>query len=147
MEKNWCPAQMILTKRESNGQCELVYYNHHMNHDCTTVHVNLDSSTKVNVAKMLKQNVDKQHIIRNSKSKFGCYLTRSDLRNICLKFNINLESKFHSNDVISVDQLVEDFRQQGHHVLCYKKVGDERKGGDQSDFIFGKSIFFSLLIN
>lgn len=136
LNQNFCPSQIIL-KIDSLPH-KLIYIKTHIGHSLNSIHTKMPIEIKNNVAKMLKKQMDRDFIIRNSKKTFGRYLTKTDLRNISIKFNINLESRFHSNDIISVDEFVRDFAQKGHHVLCYKKVGEKHDYLLESDFLFGK---------
>ena len=36
-----------------------------------------------------------------------------------------MESKLHSNDYESVRLFAKEFQSKGHHILCYKKLGEK----------------------
>lgn len=98
------------------------YYNKHMGHQCQQIHLNVPQQVKESVASLLNNKVDGNHIIRNSESTFDLKLSKQDIQNIKNKFGINLDSKLHSNDSISVDILVQQLKDQGHYILGYKKI-------------------------
>ena len=146
MDRNLCPAQMVL---EIGDQCSLIYHKKHMGHSCTPIHTNLPSSVQSTVADLLNNQMNRRYLISQSKSTFQRYLTNDALSNISKKFKINLESKLHSNDHESVRLFVEEFQSKGHHILCYKKlgekdmtIGDGDKTLKETDFLLGECLLW-----
>lgn len=69
LENDVCPSTITL-RINRNGTCDMKYYKKHFGHECTSFHVKLSNDIKENVASLLSNKVDENHIIRSSKDAF-----------------------------------------------------------------------------
>lgn len=101
---------------KKQDKVEVTHVQTHLGHDLESKFTKMSKSKESTLASMLANHVDKQHILE-SKDVDG-----KVLNNINNKFNLNYENKHHSNDLISVDLFLEEFKKNGNYILCHKKL-------------------------
>ncbi|GFT92997.1 uncharacterized protein NPIL_21081 [Nephila pilipes] len=143
----YCPAALKVTEH-TDGKCIVSYQKVHVGHQNDLGHLFLTADERKNIAskiaaKILDNILDE---IRNSISDAGLervhLLTKKDLHNIEISFNLASNSVKHENDGVSVDMWVREMQNSENPCILFYKT----QGSTCTQYSFLKENDFVLII-
>ncbi|XP_065217570.1 uncharacterized protein LOC135843563 [Planococcus citri] len=109
----FCPAEIVVTSSSDGERVSVNYYSTHYGHADEIAHLRLTDEERTEIAGKLSKGVHIDAILDNIRDNLNIstndrlyLLTRKDVQNIALNFNINLGHRLHTDDTTSVDEWV-----------------------------------------
>ncbi|GFU56107.1 uncharacterized protein NPIL_452961 [Nephila pilipes] len=143
-----CPAAFKVTEH-TDGKCIVSYQKVHVGHQNDLGHLFLTADERKNIASKIAAKIPLDNIldeIRNSISDAGLervhLLTKKDLHNIEISFNLASNSVKHENDGVSVDMWVREMQNSENPCILFYKT----QGSTCTQYSFLKENDFVLII-
>ncbi|GFT99517.1 uncharacterized protein NPIL_110731 [Nephila pilipes] len=144
----YCPAALKVTEH-TDGKCIVSYQKVHVGHQNDLGHLFLTADERKNIASKIAAKIPLDNIldeIRNVISDAGLervhLLTKKDLHNIEISFNLASNSVKHENDRVSVDMWVREMQNSENPCILFYKT----QGSTCTQYSFLKENDFVLII-
>lgn len=138
----FCPAAMKVSVID-DGRTIARFCSTHFGHQVQLKHLNVPKSKRLKIAAQLRAGISRDEVLRRLRQRgFNADITREslitakDLKNIAQLFHIDNEERRHSDDMMSVDAIIREFREsENDPVILYEN--SSVAGGPSDDLMIG----------